>query len=369
MTKIFKSIYTYFKETDKVLLICSLLCAVLGILMVNSATMVTGSNRNVIIQIIAALIGIVLMVVFSSVSYQIWDRFPRILFCVGCALLIITLIFASTVSGSKSWIRIFGISVQLSEFVKIIFVLTFSSHLAAVGDDINKIKHILLLLGHLMVYVLLVYLQGDMGTAIVFFVMGISMLFVAGLSWKYFLAFGISLVPIGFILYKFILDEYQIRRILVIFDPDLDPLNYGWQTLRTTTAIGSGKAVGQGYGQGLMTQRGLIPAIENDSIFAVIGEELGFVGSILVLILFTILLIRILRVSFYAKDTAGTYICIGIFGMLAFQVIENIGMSLGLLPIIGITLPFFSAGGSSMITVFAGIGLVMSVYRNKTFFD
>ncbi len=369
MPKVFKSIYTYLKETDKFLLVCSLLCAAAGIIMINSATLVTGSHRDVLTQTIAMIIGIALMIALSVISYSVWSQMPKLIFATGVIILVLTLIFAKTINGSKSWIQIFGISIQPSEFVKLCFILSFAAHLSAVEENINRISNVLLLSAHVLVYVLLVYLQGDMGSALVYFVMALAMLLIAGLSWKYFLALGVAIVPIGFLLYKFVFSEYQIRRILVIFNPDLDPLNYGWQTIRSVTAIGAGKLSGQGYGSGIMTQRGLIPSIENDSIFAAIGEELGFIGSVLVLILLTALLLRILRVSTKARDTNGAYICIGVFAMLAFQMMENIGMSLGLLPIIGITLPFFSAGGSSLIAVFGGVGLVMSVHRGKTMFD
>lgn len=369
MAKIFKSIYTYLKSTDKFLLVCTLLCAAVGILMVNSATIISGSHKQVITQIAAMIIGLVMMVILSVISYQFWNQITKGVIVIGIMILVATLIFAKTINGSKSWIQIFGVSIQPSEFVKLFFILSLSAHLSAVDENINRISNVLLLAAHVLVYVLLVYAQGDMGSAIVYLVIALAMLFIAGLSWKYFLAMGIALIPLGFIMYKFVLDEYQIRRILVIFNPELDPLNYGWQTIRSVTAIGSGKLTGQGYANGLMTQRGLIPSIQNDSIFAAIGEELGFIGSVLILILLTAMLLRILKTSTLAHDTNGTYICIGVFAMLAFQMIENIGMSLGLLPIIGITLPFFSAGGSSMIAVFAGIGLVLSVYRSKSMFD
>ena len=369
MPKLFKSIYIYMKETDKFLLVCSLLCAVTGILMVNSATLVTGSHRDVVMQTVALFAGIVLMIALSVISYTVWSQIPKFIFAVGVIVLVLTLVFAKTINGSKSWIQIFGISVQPSEFVKLCFILSFAAHLSAVDENINRISNVLLLSAHVLTYVLLVYLQGDMGSAIVYFVIALAMLLIAGLSWKYFLALGVATVPIGFLLYKFVLSDYQIQRILVIFNPELDPLNYGWQTIRSVTAIGSGKLTGQGYASGIMTQRGLIPSIENDSIFAAIGEELGFIGSVAVLLMLTALLMRILRVSTKARDTNGAYICIGVFAMLAFQMMENIGMSLGLLPIIGITLPFFSAGGSSMLAIFGGIGLVMSVHRGKTMFD
>lgn len=369
MKRLGRSIYSYLKETDKFLLVCSLFCATFGILMVNSATLVTGSHKQVVTQVVAILIGIILMVVFSVISYSLWAQFPKTIFIIGISILVLTLIFAKSVHGSRSWLRIFGISIQPSEFVKLFFILSFSAHLSIVDENINRISNVLLLGVHILAYVLLVNAQGDMGSAIVYLVIALVMLLIAGLSWKYFLAMGIALIPIGFLMYKFVLNDYQIKRILVIFNPELDPLNYGWQTIRSVTAIGSGRFAGQGYTHGLTTQRGLIPSIENDSIFAVVGEELGFLGSFFVLMLLTVLLMRILKVSTSSRDTHGTYICIGIFAMLAFQMLENIGMCIGLLPIIGLTLPFFSAGGSSMISVFAGIGLVMSVYKNKSMFD
>ena len=369
MPKLFKSIYTYLKETDKFLLVCSVLCAVAGIMIINSATLISGSKHDVITQTIAVAAGIVLMIVLSVIAYPAWSQASKLVFAAGLLILIFTLIFATTINGSRSWIKIFGISIQPSEIVKLCFILSFAAHLSAVDENINRITNVLLLSGHVLIYVLLVYLQGDMGSALVYLVIGLAMFLIAGLSWKYFLALGVAIVPIGFLLYKFVLSDYQINRILVIFNPELDPLNYGWQTIRSVTAIGSGKLTGQGYASGLMTQRGLIPSIENDSIFAAIGEELGFIGSVVVLLLLTALLMRILRVSTKSRDANGAYICIGVFAMLAFQMMENIGMSLGLLPIIGITLPFFSAGGSSMLAVFGGVGLVMSVHRGKTMFD
>ena len=235
-----------------------------------------------------------------------------------------------------------------------------------VKDDINSIKNILLLLLDFAIPVAIIQIQGDTGTVLVFTFIFICMCFCAGVSFKYFLS-ALAAVVIAFpILWTEFLKPYQKMRILTSFNPELDPTNWGYQAVQSKMAIGSGGVWGAGLFKGTLTQYELLPAKHTDCIFAVIGEEAGLIGCSLVVLLLTAIIIRCIIVSIHAHDSFGSFICVGVAAMVIFQVFENIGMCLGMLPVIGITLPFLSYGGSSIVSIFCGMGLVMAVhYRRK----
>jgi rod shape determining protein RodA len=264
---------------------------------------------------------------------------------------------------AKSWIDLKIFYFQPSELLKVGFIISFSYHLDLVRDKINKIKTIIPLVIHGAVPIGLVLLTGDAGSALIFLVMFIGMLFFARVNIGYFIA-GICAIIVGFIAaWKFgIISGIQRQRIVALFYPDQfkDAM---YQQTNGKIAMGSGGLLGQGYLQGDMTQSGAVPENQNDMILSVAGEEFGFVGALFVLLILFFLVIRVLKTGMKARDNVGYLMCSGIAVMLFAQVIVNVGMELSLLPCIGITLPLFSAGGSSSLCIYLALGIAFSVYR------
>ncbi len=357
----------YFKTLDYSLIIFALLCSVFGLLVCKSATAYMETNRYVITQLIATVIGIGLMIFVSTMDYDLVIRFSKIFYIVIVGLLVLTLLFGhGDEVGSKSWLSIPGIpfNFQTAEFAKLIFAVTFASHLDSAKQNINSLKNIVLLVLHMGVIVGLVILQGDLGSALVFLVMFVAMCFYAGLSpWYFGVAFGSAIVASP-IIWKF-LPEYRRRRILVGFNPDLDPLNWGYQQIQSRKAISLGRITGAGYGEGYLTSQGKVPKQETDFAFSVLGEDFGLIGCLIALAVLALLIFKILKIARQSHSDAGGYICVGIAAMLIFQVAENIGMCLGVLPVIGIPLPFFSYGGSSVLSIYIGIGIALAVSARR----
>ncbi len=358
------------RSTDYTMAIISIVLAVYGIFMVASAT--RGNNSSYITkQAFAAFLGIIFMFLLSYVNYEIFLnlKFCIAIFSSAVILLVLTLIIGIG-SGNQSWINLAGLSlnIQPSELVKPLFIITFSKHLDLVKGNINKIQNVLMLLLHAGIVIGLVMLQGDLGSALIFMCIAITMCYTQGLSLWYFLGGSVLLVVASPYLWQF-LKPYQQQRILVGFNPELDPLGYGYQQILSKEAIMSSSWFGTGYMDSTISAG--IPFNHTDMIFSVIAEELGIIGVSALLILLILLVSRIIKVALASRKDIGSCICIGVCAMIIAQAVENIGMTLGLLPIIGITLPFMSYGGSSLLSLFLSLGLVMSVYRyrSKYFFE
>ncbi len=205
-----------------------------------------------------------------------------------------------------------------------------------------------------------VFFSSDDGMALQYMFIGLSMLFAAGLAWRWFAAGALTAAVAAPLIWRYAMDEYQQLRILVIFDPTLDAAR-SYQATQTRRAIGSGLLTGQGYMQGSLTQRSLIPTKHTDAIFAVAGEEFGFLGAVLVMLLLLCVILRCLFLAMRARDLGDRVLCTGLAGMLIFQTVVNIGMNIGVLPVIGLTLPFISYGGTSLVTMFASMGLAAGI--------
>ena len=344
--------------------------SVFGRFMVASAT--NGSdNTYVIKQSFAVFLGICAMIILSYVNYEIFlnTRLCVALFCLEVFLLVLTLLIGVG-SGNRNWIEFTGLSlnIQPSEIVKILFIVTFAKHLDYVKDDLNKYYSVLLLLLHAGIVIGLVLLQGDLGSALVFCFIMLAMCYTQGISLWYLLGSAVAAILAAPYLWGF-LKPYQQQRILVGFNPESDPLNYGYQQILSKQAVANGGIFGTGYMNAAVSPT--IPYNHTDMIFAVVAEEFGIVGVFFIFALLIMLVLRIIKGAFIARKDFGSAICAGIAAMIIAQTVENIGMSLGVLPIVGITLPFISYGGSSVISMFMGIGLVMSIYRyrSKYFFE
>ncbi|MGN0150600.1 MAG: rod shape-determining protein RodA [Clostridia bacterium] len=354
-------------EFDWLLFVLSILLSIFGIICIYSATRTLNTNSNVIVQAGACIIGIVLMLLTCFFDYEQFKNLIKPIFIFCLAILILVLIIGVTGDwGARSWIRFGSIGIQPSEIAKICFILTFSYHLSRVEDKINQPLVIFGLILHLAILVGLILMQPDMGSAMVFMFMFVTLLFVAKISYKYIIPVAAAGVISAPFIYKFVLSEYQQKRIQVFINPDLDPLNRGYNVIQSKIAVGSGQIWGKGYLHGTQNQMGYLPTKYTDFIFSVISEEFGFIGACLLVIALFIIIYRCFKIAQKADNSFGRYICVGVASMLLFHTFENVGMCIGLMPVTGIPLPFISYGGTAIVTNMVAIGLVMSVaYHNK----
>lgn len=370
--RILHAIGNYIRSTYIPLWLVTIFASVYSCMLVYSATNAFG-NRTTYVQIIACLVGYFGAVIISLMDYE---RLGEIWYIVAgvCLFLVgLTFIWGQSAQGEfstaddKAWLSIFGISFQPSELMKIGFLITFSYHLSHTIKDgnLNSLPHLLLLLGHIGVPVLLIMEQGDHGTALMFMVMAVVIIVGCGIDWKYLLFAGLAVLAILPIVWN-ILPPFQRERIRAVYNPrEGDELGILYQQTMGRLAIGSGGITGQGWLKGQMTQAELVPSDHNDFIFSVAAEEFGFIGALAVIFVEVAIMIMTLYTAMHARDDMGRFICLGFFGLIAAQTVFNLGMCLVVLPVIGITLPFFSAGGSSSMCLYFGFGLVLSVYMRK----
>ncbi len=362
-----KDLRNYFKQLDYVLIALVVVLALLGLLMIASATKSTESSRQMLVQSVAVVMGLCFMFIMAAVDYESYTGIEKYLYIGSILILIFVLLFGKgkDETGANSWIRIGGIGLQPSELVKISFCITFSNLLAKSRETINAPKTLLKLILHFGILAGLVILQNDTGTALVFLFMFLCMLFAAGLSYKYiFAGLGafLAFLPLAWFV---LMQPYQRERILVFLNPERDATGAGYQVLQSKIALGSGEFLGRGYMQGPQNQLGMLPENQTDFIYGVIGEEFGFIGSVLVLLLLVLLIIRCIYIALHAKNDLGCFMAIGIAAMFTFHTFENIFMCIGLMPVTGIPLPFLSYGGSSALTNCIAIGLVLSVWSRR----
>lgn len=368
-----KSIFNYVKKADIILWVLLVAISAYSLLLLYSVDRSTGSGyfRT---QIFAIALGVAGAIFLSLLDYVELSNFWYLLAGFSVFLMIYTALFGDAVKGSggvdaRAWITIGGRAFQSSELVKIAFMLTYAKHLDSLRkrDLINQPLHVVLLGCHALVPMLLCEIQGDTGAGMAFFAMFLVMSLAAGVKLRYFAMLG-GLVLIALpILWKFVMEDYQKLRFIALFNLD-DPsvqMDAGYQQYQGRISIGSGKLTGQGLFQGSRVASNSVPFQQSDYIFSVAGEELGFIGCSLILLLLFLFMAKVLHVAFVSRDDLGRFVCFGYFGIIALQSISNIGMCLALLPAMGVTLPFFSAGGSSAACMYFGFGLVQSVYMRR----
>lgn len=368
MKRLFSLIADYIRETDKIMLLLVFAASSFGCIAVLSATAHTGGLGEFITQVIAMFGGLGVAIVISNINYKTFQKYWFLAAAAGLIPVLLTFFigFAPEGTDDKAWLLLpGGMSFQPAELMKICFIITFSAHLAKVQKKINKILYLLPVLLHGAFPVLLIHAQGDDGTALVFAAMFICMLFSAGLKLRYFAAAGVMLVMAAPVVYFFLLNEDQKARIFSIFNPETNLQGIGYQQWMGRIALANGGITGQGLFKGELTQSQGIPEGHNDFIFVSIGEELGMLGCLAVLILLSAICFRCIRVARRSEDEAGMYIAVGMFAMLFTQTLINLGMCLSVLPVIGITLPFFSAGGSSLLCLMCGVGITVSVHKHR----
>lgn len=352
--------------------IIAIILCIIGLVALFSATQETEYdefNKQCIWLVVSLIIGIIVMIVDYETIVKMSPVFYGIFI-----LLLIAVLFTTPVNGATSWFDIGFFSFQPGEFAKIfvILFLTYAITKIQARDkrNINKPTKLLILLAILALPVLLIIKQPDYGTAAAFIVAMTFILITAGIDKKYIIITSILVIVSVPIIYNFILPEHAKQRIDIFLNPESDPRGSGYNIIQSKLAIGAGGLTGMGLLKGNQTQLGFLYPKTTDFIFAVIGEEMGFIVAGIVIILYVLLITKCLYVAKTAKDETGSLIASGITGIFIFHMIENIGMVMGLLPITGVPLPFISYGGSSLITNFICIALLLNISskRQKTIF-
>ncbi len=357
----------FFRETDKLMLILCLMATSYGCVAVFSSTYYMGNIRPIIVQGFCLILGLFVALLISSYDYEKLFKKWYLVALLGLIPVILTFFIGYAPEGTddRAWLDLGVTAFQPSELMKVCFIVTFSAHLKKVKPNINKFKNLLLIVIHGFFPVGLIFLQGDWGTAIVFAVITICMMWAAGVSWKLFV-FGITSVLVASpFFYLFVLSEAHRNRIATLFSVEKDIQGIHYQQWRGSMALANGGVFGQGFLKGDLTQAGGVPESHNDFIFVSIGEEFGFIGCLIVLLLLAAICLRCIRVARICINDGGKFICVGIFAMVFAQAVINIGMCTSVLPVIGVTLPFFSSGGTSLFCLFLGIGLALNVYKHR----
>ena len=360
------------KNVEWGIFICTILLVIIGLIALTSATK-NSDYEELKKQIMWLGISIPIMFVVIFIDYELFSRVSPILYGI-ILILLVAVLFTSSINGATSWFNIGPVSLQPAEFAKVVVILFLAWLITKMQsrsrDDINRIWKLALVLLAFVVPVLLIIKQPDYGTALAFMAALVFMLFVAGIKKRYIIIAALLVVILVPVLYFFVLPDHAKTRIDVFLNPDLDPRGSGYNVIQSKLAIGSGQLLGMGLFKGNQTQLGFLYPKTTDLIFSLIGEEMGFIVGAGIIILYVILITKAIYVAKTAKDNLGSYIAMGIAGIFFFHMVENIGMTMGLLPITGIPLPFVSYGGSSLLSNFIMIGLLLNISgrRQKAIF-
>lgn len=360
----------FFRKGDTVLLLLCLVTTAFGCVVIASATNAVGSTRYVLMQLVAALLGVGLYAMFSSIDLDFFFEHRTALVVFNCILLAMLKPFGVTISGNRSWLDFpfLPFNIQAAEVCKITYILIMASVMSAHQNRLSGVASVIHMLFHLGLLVgLNMYMSSDAGVSLIFVFTFIGMAFAGGVSLFWFVLAG-GLIAVGAPLAWPYLGEHQRNRIMILFDSSIDPLaiNERYHTNQNLLSLTAGGLSGQGLFNGARTQADALYAQHTDYIFSAIGEELGFLGCFAVIVLEALIIGRCIYVGIRTPDFSRRLVCFGAASALIFQVMINIGMCLGVMPVVGVTLPFISYGGSSLLTLFAMLGLVSGVYARPT---
>ena len=360
------------KNMDWGVLVCIIILLTIGLIALFSATQST-DYEEFKKQIMWIAISFPVMIILIFIDYSTISKISPILYVI-MLIALIAVLFTDSINGATSWFNIGAISIQPAEFAKVIVIIALATYISKIQekgkDQISRPTRLLMALAIVALPVLLIIKQPDYGTALTFVVATIFILFAAGIKKRYIITGILLTIIILPILYFFVLPEHAKTRIDVFLNPELDPRGAGYNVIQSKLAIGAGEFLGMGLFKGNQTQLGFLYPKTTDFIFAVIGEEMGFIIAATVTITYVVLITRSVYIAKTAKDNLGSYIAIGIAGIFLFHMTENIGMTMGLLPITGVPLPFVSYGGSSLLTNLMMIGLLLNISgrRQKAIF-
>jgi rod shape determining protein RodA len=358
------------KHVDLVLLLCAGAVSALGALMILSSTRGTDPDAYDLSylrkQVLFIAMGVVGMALVTLVDYRRLRDFAWLPYVVILVLLgLVVSSLGTERRGTQAWFQIGAFQLQPSELAKVVVILAVASLLAAYDVPL-KARHLLLALLLFAVPTGLIMLQPDLGTALVFVAMAMGLLLVAGARARHIVVLtAVGVIGVVGVLNSDLLADYQRDRLTGFLEQDGDVQTEAWNADQSKAAIASGGTSGKGLFEGTQTRLGFVPEQHTDFIFTALGEELGFVGSVTLMALFALMCTRVWRTAQIARDRLGTLICVGVLSMLVFQIFQNVGMTMGIMPITGITLPFMSYGGSSVIASWLAVGLVLNVHMRR----
>ncbi len=368
MKSVLKFLGNYVKRIDKILLLICVGLSAFDIFLVNTLYE-NGyvSESTVKTQFFAAVLGFGASIIVGMIDYKLMSKlwFIYAPIALGLQLLLFTSLGVQR-DDDIAWLDFGFFTIQPSEILKIAYILTLSTHIFKLGDKLNKLPHFILVCVHGLAPVALIIKQGDAGSALVFLFMFLCMLFMAGISWKYIVAAIAAVPPVIYVAWNYIMGEHHKIRFLLLFDEELqeaERLDKYLQQYNGKIALGSGQLTGMGFDSESLLKN--VPEIYNDFIFSYIGMTLGFIGCMALVIILAILCLKLLSDASGAQDMLGRLICTGVFSMVLFHCIVNIGMVLSVIPVIGIPLPFISTGGTAMLFTHVAMGLVYSVTTHR----
>lgn len=368
MKKALAAAKEFVRRADMFLLVMAMICAVFGIIVIASATVSYNSPKFVIVQTGSLVLGIIAFVAMTVLDIDILaDKW--LLLCVFNVLFLLLLIpfGVSDNTGNTGWLRFFGIGIQPTEVIKITFIIILAKQISYLKErhSLSSPLSALQLAAHfILIFGLILVVSSDLGSALIFFFIFLVMLFAAGFALHWFAIGFAAIAAMIPVIWNFVLHDYQKNRILAPYVPSIDPTNTGinWQPHQSKIALASGRLTGTGLFNGTQSQSDALVGKHTDFIFAVIGEELGMLACLLVIALLLTIIIRCVIVGIRSGSSLSSLVCFGVAAFMTFQAFENIGMCIGITPVIGITLPFFSYGGSSLFTTFAALGIVSGVH-------
>lgn len=356
---------------DLVLLFLCLVTNVFGCVIVASTTNYLGSSRSIIIQIVASALGVFCYILLTNIDASFFSDRRGMLLGFNIFLMILLIPFGVEVGGNRSWIDLplIPFRIQPAEICKTTFVIIIAKVLSIHQNRLSNFRSLVPLIFHFLLMVGMIYaLSRDAGVALIFVFIFAVMLFVGGVGTKWLLLGSGMIAAILPLFWTYFMDGYQKQRIMVLFDETIDPQGLGirWHTRQSLLSLTGGGLTGQGLFRGNRTQVGALTAQHTDYIFSAIGEELGFLGCLLTLALLALIILRCVQVGMRTSDYCNRMICIGVAATMIFQVISNVGMCIGVMPVIGLTLPFISSGGSSIISMYMAMGIVSGIYARPT---
>ena len=310
------------------------------------------------------ILGLIIFFLVVFFDLRLIFGYAYVIFFLSIISLVIIPFFGIESNGATRWINIAGISLQPSEFVKYTLILALAKYFHSINNDSSFIKTLIIPLIITIVPVLLVITQPDLGTALIILLGGISLFWISGLNYKYFIAGVFSILCSLPVLWQY-LKDYQKDRVLTFFNPERDPLGNGYHIMQSKIALGSGGIFGKGYMEGTQSHLNFLPEMQTDFIFTMLGEEFGFIGTLLLLLIYAALIMISIRLALKSRSLFSKYLSLGVCNVFFIYVFVNIGMVTGLLPVVGVPLPFISYGGSSMLAVMFGFGLLMNCYINR----
>ncbi len=384
------------RRFDYALLLATLALVGLGLVMIYSATLPSPGqpaqplslDSPVVRQVIFALVGLLGMVLLSAVDYRFFEEiffrtrisresiegasqmqrvlasFLHPLYLLNIGLLVTVLVLGRVTHGSQRWISV-GFDLQPSELAKLLIIVTLAKFLSDQDEDIKHLRTVLISLAHVVIPIVLVYEQPDLGTSIVLGLIWLGMVLMAGSRLRHLILLAIPALLSAPVAWLYLLKDYQRERVMVFLNPYLDPLGAGYNPIQSLVSVGSGGLFGKGLAAGTQSQLHFLRIQHTDYIFSVLGEEIGFVGALAFLVLLSVVLFRAVRIASECPDLFGQLIACGITIMLFAQSFINVGMNIGLLPVTGIPLPFISSGGSSLLTIFFAEGLLQSIAMHE----